>query len=83
MKHYIIWPILVPAIAFCQDEQELTMSGTVTQETHSSGGSWDTTDFDSFLQQPPAPPSVHIEGTVTDEGNSDLYDDRYDDMNNR
>ncbi len=83
----MIWPILLPTLLFCQDDTmysatqsgqglELNIEGTKSGSAadSSSGGSWNTSDHDSFLQDPAPPESVSVEGTITEECGDDLYD---------
>jgi len=82
MKNFIIWPILVPALAFCNDETPLTspiergieldVPGTNRHETIMQHGR--STDFsDDFLSEPAPMPSVSLEGTITDMDDDDTY----------
>lgn len=91
MKHFMIWPILVPAIAFCQDDiiyhDELDTGSSIGCHCHGSGGSWNTKDHDDFLQEPlwgctavPGDISLRVEGTITEVSgcHNDIYFDEYD-----
>ncbi len=92
MRHFMIWPMLVPAIAFCHDEisYELTVNPPEIQielccdcHDYVITDSWHTRDFDSFLQDPLPEHSINVEGTITDEGcDDDIFYDPYD-MNAR
>ncbi|MBS0638095.1 MAG: hypothetical protein JSS12_11350 [Verrucomicrobia bacterium] len=85
MKHFMIWPILVPAIAFCQDDVVYhdEVDTNVSSVGWSSGGSWNTKDHDDFLQMPSETSSggtvLTVDGTITDQtGDGDIYDAEYD-----
>jgi hypothetical protein len=90
MKKYMIWPMLVPAIAFCQDDiaqsdpipnslqSDLEVAGNLDPQDRlrPSRDSWHTRDFDTFLRQPLPANTIEMEGTVTEvDGDSD--DDVY------
>ncbi len=75
MKHFMIWTVLVPAIAFCQDDlSQPSAAYDVANEAEKvpKHPAWDTSDCDNFLQQPPPPLTLEVDGTITKE--NDEYD---------
>jgi hypothetical protein len=78
MRHFMIWPILVPAIALCHD----AAAAECCDAPFRSEGSWNTSDHDNFLTEAPRDLSIHVDGTITEEGGDCIYDEPYD-MNAR
>lgn len=90
MKHFMIWPILVPALASFYDEaacaepshlkgvEQMVLAASEGPQA-ASRGSWNTSDFDDFLQQPSPPQSITVDGTIKEYGSDDLYDNNSDD----
>lgn len=81
MKHFMIWPILLPAIGLAHNEASCAASSSAQSIEHMvlAAGSWNTSDFDDFLQQPAPSQSITVEGTITEYGSDDLYDNKSDD----
>lgn len=89
MKQFMIWPILVPAIAFFHDES-LTASATAPQSAqiilcNDDSLVWNDSstrpEFEGILRKPDEG-AVRVDGTITEEGGTDMYNDDCYDMNN-
>jgi hypothetical protein len=90
MKQFMIWPILVPAIALFYDES-LTAATTNPQHQmriilcNDDSLVWDESpsrpDFGDILRKMPEE-TVRVDGTITEEGGTDQYNDDCYDMNN-
>jgi len=90
MKKFIILPVLVPSLVFCNDDAqfdvegiELNVPGTTSQGTKSPRGYINDKGYDDFLQNPPER-STEAGGTVTEDDGDDtytegLYGEQYDD----
>ena len=91
MKHFMLWPILVPALAFCDDETITTPAPSGIQYDIADDTSdvivtdrhWPTMEHDDFLQRPwgtEVPGTVlEVDGTITEDGvGEDIYDSDYD-----
>ena len=85
MRHFMIWPILVPAIAFCHDESASKMNDEALLAT-----SWVTKDHDDLYLLPTPGElaqnevtTLTVDGTLTEEHgwcDEDIYYDE-DNMN--
>ena len=92
MKHFMIWPILVPAIAFFPDDSLSAHAMYPQYDAYCADycpgpyppcviDSWHSRDFDSFLIDPPCPLYAHslvVEGTITESPSGCIYDADYD-----
>ena len=91
MKHFMLWPMLVPAIAFCDDETVTAPAPSGIQYDIADDSSdvivsdrpWVTNDHDDFLQKPwgteVGGTGLEVDGTITLDGvGDDIYNSEYD-----